>query len=132
MPPATRETTPTINVTVLNNALVAAYNFNEGSGTVLHDVTGNGHDGVLSGQTWVTGKYSGALSFDENFVTVADANLLDLSTKMTLSAWVRPSTVAVSWPTIIMKEIEDEGLTYSLYSQGAQTPSICLGSCGER
>lgn len=40
-----------------NSGLVAAYSFDEGTGTTLNDVTGNGHDGVLSGQTWVPGRF---------------------------------------------------------------------------
>ena len=48
--------------------LLAAYNFDESSGTVLHDLSGNGRDGALYGSpppTWVasqTGRGS-ALSY---------------------------------------------------------------------
>ena len=45
--------------------LVAAYSFNEGTGTATADATGNGHTGTVSGATWNTaGKYGAALSFD--------------------------------------------------------------------
>src|SRR5687767_12724020 len=45
--------------------LVAAYSFNEGTGSTATDVSGNGHPGTVAGATWTTeGRYGGALSFD--------------------------------------------------------------------
>src|SRR3989339_678519 len=45
--------------------LVAYWSFDEGSGSTLHDGTGNGHDGTLmNGPVWVDGKRGGALQFD--------------------------------------------------------------------
>ena len=44
--------------------LVAAYAFDEGSGTAANDASGNGKNGAISGATWVTGRHGGALSFD--------------------------------------------------------------------
>lgn len=32
---------------------IALYHFDEGSGTILHDASGNGHDGKIVGATWV-------------------------------------------------------------------------------
>jgi RHS repeat-associated protein len=119
--------TSTITVGLINNSLVAAYNFDQGSGTVLHDVTGNGNDGVLDGQAWVAGKYGQALEFDASFVTVADSQVLDLH-RMTLSAWVKPIIPQFNWPTIALKEHPGHGLAYSLYSGWEEhPPSICLG-----
>ncbi len=107
--------------------LVAAYGFNEGAGTVLGDASGNNLNGAITGATWnSTGKFGKALSFDgnSNWVTVADNNLLDLTTAMTLEAWVRPS-VANSWDTVLMKEDRTYDLAYSLYSAaGAGNPPV--------
>ena len=44
--------------------LVAAYSFDEGSGSPLNDASGNGHNGTINGATWTTGRYGGALSFN--------------------------------------------------------------------
>ena len=47
-----------------SSGLVAHWNFDAGSGTVLADSSGNGHDGsLLRGPTWVAGKSGTALSF---------------------------------------------------------------------
>src|SRR5213595_3873408 len=44
--------------------LVAAYGFNEGTGTTANDVSGNGNNGTISGATWTSlGKYGNALNF---------------------------------------------------------------------
>ena len=63
-----------------------------------------------------SGRFGSALSFDgvNDWVTVPDANSLDLTTGMTLEAWVRPS-VSGGWRTVVFKE-RPGGLVYSLYS----------------
>jgi hypothetical protein len=43
--------------------LVAYWSFDEGSGTVLHDQSGNLHDGMVGGATWIPGQFGGALHF---------------------------------------------------------------------
>jgi PKD repeat protein len=87
--------------------LVAAYGFNEGTGTTLRDSSGNNNSGVISGATWAaTGRFGKALSFNgtSNWVTVADAPSLDLTTGMTLEAWVYPQGSLSGWRSIVMKE----------------------------
>ena len=46
--------------------LVAEWHFDEGSGSVVKDSSGNGNDGTIHGAKWVDGKYGKALSFDGN------------------------------------------------------------------
>jgi Concanavalin A-like lectin/glucanases superfamily len=59
------------------------YHFDESSGTVAYDSSGNGNDGAISdadGVEWMTGKYNNALFFDGN----RDNNWLD-ATKVILT-----------------------------------------------
>ncbi len=101
-----------------SSGLVAAWGFNEGSGSTTADATGKGHAGTLSNATWTAGgKFGAALSFDgsSSWVTVADAPDLDLSDGMTLEAWVRPSALGTSWRTVLFKE-RSGGVVYSLYA----------------
>ncbi len=109
--------------------LIASYGFNEGSGTTTADVSGKGHVGTVSGATWTaTGKNGKALSFNgtSSYVSVADANDLDLTTGMTLEAWVRPSTLS-GWNTVVMKEGTATSLAYSLYANdGSPWPSLTV------
>ena len=44
--------------------LVAAWNFDEGSGNVVTDNSGNGHNGTIVDATWDTGKQGSALFFN--------------------------------------------------------------------
>ena len=122
--PATRRRPRAVTVTVDNSVppppsgLVAAYGFNAGSGTTLADATGKGHTGTIAGAAWsAAGKNGGALSFDgiDDWVTVADANDLDLTNGMTLSAWVRPSGAGADWQTVVLKE-SPGFMVYALYS----------------
>ena len=97
--------------------LVAAYGFDEPSGTTVTDASGTGNTGTISGATRsTTAKFVRSLSFDGNndWVTVPDANSLDLTTGMTLEAWVRP-TAGSLWRTAIIKETTGN-LVYALYS----------------
>jgi hypothetical protein len=123
-------TSAAVNVTVNNTSLglVAAYNFDEGTGTSLTDRTGQGRTGTISGAAWSTqGKYGGALSFDgvNDSVTVADANSLDLTTGMTLEAWVLPTANGGgSWRNVIIKE-RPGGEVYNLYANAdTNAPTI--------
>jgi hypothetical protein len=99
-----------------NPALVAAYAFNETSGATAKDATGHGLTGTVSGATWVAaGKYGRALSFDgdKDQVTIADNTRLDLTTGMTLEAWVQPTTTS-GWRTVMAKE-QGDGMVYGLF-----------------
>jgi Concanavalin A-like lectin/glucanases superfamily len=74
---------------------VAAYSFDEGSGTTAGDSTGN-HDGTIEGgASWVEGKYGSALQFDgaNDRIVIPDSSELDFSETFTLEAWVRPDTL---------------------------------------
>src|SRR5215469_471646 len=85
--------------------LVAAYGFDEGSGTTVTDASGNGNNGTISNATWAaSGKYGSALQFNnDSLVTVPDEASLHLSSGMTLEAWVNPSVVDASWRDVIYK-----------------------------
>ena len=96
---------------------MAAYGFDEGSGTTTADQSGNGNGGTLANTTWSTaGKYGKALSFNGTnaMVTVADSNSLDLTTGMTIEGWVNPAN-ATNWRTLLVKERPGD-LVYGLYS----------------
>jgi hypothetical protein len=126
-------TSPTVNVTVSNGppppptGLVAAYSFNSLSGTTVADVSGSGNTGTVSGAVAAAGMYGGGLGFDgvNDWVTVNDSNSLDLTTGMTLMAWVNPTALAGSWRTVIFKEGGAGSIDYSLYA--AETTSKPVG-----
>jgi Protein of unknown function (DUF4038)/Concanavalin A-like lectin/glucanases superfamily/Putative collagen-binding domain of a collagenase len=86
--------------------LVAAYGFEEGSGSQVADASGYGNVGTIANATWVdSGAYGGALSFNgsDAVVTVDDSPSLHLRRAMTLEAWVKPSTVGGDWRDVVYK-----------------------------
>ena len=98
--------------------LVAAYGFNESSATAVTDASGTGNNGTISGATRTAGgRFGGALSFDgvNDMVTVPAASSLDLTSALTLEAWVYPTASGGLWRTVLMKE-RTGGLSYALYS----------------
>ena len=106
-----------VSITVFNTSLVAAYAFSENAGTIANDNSGNGNTGTLTnGPTWsASGKYGAAVLFDgtNDLVSITDANSLDLTTGMTLEAWINPSNLT-GYKTLLSKENGTNNLAYAL------------------
>lgn len=105
--------------------LVAAYGMEEGTGTIVGDSSGQNNTGAATDTTWTTaGKHGKALTFngDSSWVTVPHAPSLRLTTALTLSAWVRPSTTDALWHPVLMKENDRDGF-YGLYSSIGEGPA---------
>jgi chitodextrinase len=101
--------------------VVAAYGFEEGSGTTVADASGHGNNGTMVGATWTTaGKYGDALSFNGTNarVDVPDSASLHLTTGMTLEAWVNPSASPTAWKDVIYKGNDNYYLEASTTSGG--------------
>jgi hypothetical protein len=99
------------------SGLVASYNFDQGSGTTLADQSGNGNTGSISNASWATQGHTGdALSFNgtNSLVSIPSASSLNLTSGMTLEAWVDPASVSSSSP-VLFKE-GSSGSPYSLLS----------------
>jgi len=124
-----------ISVGTSSSGLVAAYGFDEGSGTGTGDVSGNHNNGVVNGATWTpNGHFGKALSFGSGArVTVNDAASLHLSSGMTLEAWVNPNSLNGSWMNLVFKPNGDPGTTNPSYllqgcSPSASAPSVYINA----
>lgn len=132
-------TSSPITVTVSNTTpppatgLVAAYAFSEGNGTTTSDRSGKGNTGTLAGATWtIAGQAGTALSFDgvNDRININDAASLDLTSGMTLEAWVYPTALS-GWRTVVLKEMAG-GLVYALYAHdNAPWPAAYVRVGGE-
>ena len=105
------------------SGLVAAYGFDEGSGTTTADRSGNGNTGTVSNTTWAgasAGKFGNALSFNGTnaWVSVNSSSSLNLTTGMTAEAWVNPTALGNAWRTVLLKE-QTGNLVYDLYANGS-------------
>jgi len=93
-----------------NAGLVAAYAFDEGSGTAVTDISGNGNTGIIGGAVWSTsGRFGNALAFNgtNSQVTVPNADSLQFTAGMTLEAWVHPTATPIGWRSLIAKNPDD-------------------------
>ena len=103
---------------------VAAYSFDEGAGSTVTDASGHGNNGTITGATWTSqAQFGNALSFTApNWVTVNDSNSLDLTSGMTLEAWIYPTATPSTWTTVIFKEQpEVNNQVYGLYGGSPST-----------
>ena len=100
------------------SGLVAAYGFDETTGSGTNDASGHSNHGTLTGAArTASGRFGRAVSFDgvNDQVAVPDSASLDLTDEMTLEAWVRPTSANAGWRTVVMKEQADD-LVYGLYA----------------
>jgi PKD repeat protein len=98
--------------------LVAAYGFEEATGSQVIDVSGNANHGAISGATRLkTNHFGKALKFNgtSNWITVNDSASLDLTNGMTVEAWVYPTARMSGWRSVILKEASGFG-TYHFYA----------------
>ncbi len=81
-----------------DNTLVAHWDFNDGSGTIARDITGNGHDGVIYGAEWREGIHGKALSFkgDSQCRVSIDSAKLPTLKAFTVEAWILPQHLEAS------------------------------------
>ena len=117
---ATTATTSAATATATTTSisgLVAAYSFDDFAGAMTADASGKGNHGVITEATRTASGYFGnALKFDgfNDWVTVNDSSSLDLSSGLTLEAWVNPAVAMSGWKTILMKEQSTSNEVYYL------------------
>ena len=123
-----------------SSGLVAAYAFDDGSGTAAADASGNGHTGAISGAAWATGRHGGGLFFDGSNDYVALGALGTFyNAGFTLEAWVQKSsakkdvgvlgTWAGSGPMLWVDHVAGHnyltlGGSFSSYLDSGQSPAV--------
>ena len=77
-----------------DRGLVAHWTVDEGSGDILHDVSGNGHHGTIHGATWVKRGTGGVLAFtgNQSYVDFGNVAALKPIGDFSFSAWIRLDT----------------------------------------
>ena len=103
-------------------SLLAYYTFNEGTGTVLHDFSGNGNNGTIYSAIWTdSGKTGGALRFGlggiMSYVVTPNANV---SSAVTLEAWVNPASLTLG--DVILEYQEGRDCWFGLFDSGYGGP----------
>jgi hypothetical protein len=81
-----------ITVTSASEGTKAHWPMNDGSGTSISDVSGNGFDGTLTGGTWANGIDGGAIEFDgsvsSDSVSIPASAFNSVSNQISIAMWV--------------------------------------------
>jgi len=105
---------------VLPSGLAGYWEFDEGTGSIAADSSGNKNDGTLiNGPTWTTGKIGNALSFDgvDDYVEVPRSSSLKIGEQITLEAWFYPFDIRTSKIITHARNIELGVTTYRNYGE---------------
>jgi len=102
-------------VVFAEQGLIGYWSFNEGSGTVAKDSSGNNNDGTLvRGPVWVAGKYGNALKFDaaqkQKVEIPNSASFATITSALTISGWVNLADLS-GWKCLMAKG----DLAYSMF-----------------
>lgn len=87
--------------------LILHWRFDDGSGTIAHDSSGNGYDGTIEGNaTWVAGKIGGALDFGggERVVDETAGDYINGLEAMTVSLWIKSNLVGTDKGFVIFED----------------------------
>ena len=135
-------TSAAVAVTVSNastgpptQGLIGYWNFDEGSGTIAHDTSGSGYNGVVNGAVWTTGEINGALSFNGGTAYVVTPNIA-LGSTFSVSAWVNPAVTKQIGYGRILETQYNGGLYLGTNSAGTKYKFIVntgvgsTGGCG--
>ncbi|MFD6163554.1 LamG-like jellyroll fold domain-containing protein, partial [Oerskovia sp. NPDC060287] len=101
------------------------WELDEGAGVLTADSSGWGFQGTLTGGTsWVMGKAGKAVRLDGSTgrVSVPDADGLDVSSALTVSAWVRPERTATQY--VVKKAVSGSADGYELGISSAGKPFL--------
>jgi large repetitive protein len=95
--------------------LVAYFPMNEGSGSAIKDSSAYHHNGTTTGSpTWIAGVEGTALSLSGTgqYATVSDTATLDITSGITLAAWVKPGKTGTQY--LIKKAVQTGTNGYEL------------------
>jgi hypothetical protein len=70
-----------------NTNMLFHLHLNEGSSTTAYDSSGKGNNGIVSGPSWVIGKFGKGLKFD-GISGYVEVSLFSVTNKFTIEAWI--------------------------------------------
>lgn len=118
----------------LATGLVFGGFFNEGSGTIIQDLSGNGNTGTLLGGdiTWGGGKFGTALNFpgtSGDYISVANSPTVNITNNsLTISAWIKRATDTAYFEGIVSKWIAAQQYFFVVWSDDKLSLYVHTGS----
>ncbi|MDQ1329160.1 MAG: hypothetical protein QG641_2449, partial [Candidatus Poribacteria bacterium] len=86
--------------------------FDDGSGDIATDKSGNGHDAKIVDAKWIkAGKFKMALEFDgkSSYVDIPQSDAMETWEAFTFMAWIYPTNFLVDWGRIIDCDLQSSG-----------------------
>jgi hypothetical protein len=106
---------------------LAWWAFDDGTGSVAADGSGNGNTATVSGATWTSGRFDGALAFDgvnDRVVVPSSPSLDRMSSAMTVAFWVRGDVLDADWVTALQRSnAAGNWFDWQLYTRAVDAPS---------
>jgi uncharacterized repeat protein (TIGR01451 family) len=113
----------------LPSGLIGYWTFNEGTGSVAHDSSGNGYNATVSNTSWTTGLFSFGLSFNgSNSQAVTSA--IPFTNAFSVSAWVNPAVAGQNANAAIAQADSATGVYLGADSTGTQYKFIVNNATG--
>jgi len=105
---------------------IAEWKFEEHAGTYAYDSSGNGNTGTITGATYTSpGKYGGALDFDlGDYVNVGNDDSLDITTAITVEAWIKHATGSMDIFAYIVTKPGDKSYQLVASYNGNNQPAM--------
>jgi parallel beta-helix repeat protein len=102
---------------IMENDLMAWWNFNEGNGSNAYDYSGNDNNGIINGASWTTGISGNALDFDgiDDYVNCGNTQTLNINNSITICAWIKYHTMNYWSQVIVGKWASITSSSYVLY-----------------
>lgn len=122
------------NTVVVPQDMVAGWTFNEGTGTTVTDVSGNGNNALVTTSTWASGKYGGGMQFGNGkSLDVPSSPSLDISgNALTLEMWANPANTAGD--QVLLGKFWNPTMSSPYYQYGIEmqsgTPVFEVGTTG--
>jgi hypothetical protein len=114
----------------VQNGLVGHWGFDEGTGTITYDESGNGNNGTLvNGPTWQSGSnciVGNCLSFNASssqYVSLPNVSALNFTSNgmFSIAVWVDPNTLSSAWRRgiIVQENYLNSGFRFGFSNGGA-------------
>ena len=122
---------------LLGSNAVGVWNFDEGAGTTLTDISGYGNNGTLNkgangtGLDWVSSDIGGtALQFDgvDDYVNVSNSASLNPTTAITIETWLKLASDSLSGQSIVNKWATTMSYQFRVYPANSLDAAINNGT----
>lgn len=117
--------------TNVTSGLVGWWKFDEGTGVVANDSSGQGNTGYTTNNpTWVTGVTGTSLNFNGNsqFVGIGNPSVLNITGNITVSAWIFRTNTTAATAEVVSKGYDGSKTAFELFSDNTQSYKMTFQS----